>query len=234
MLRLEQICNNLLIKYKAYLGDIGEMPLILLSHVLHACDSEDLLRIEEDTRSGGRTISSAELAVYWRRVFLEDFGRCGDNPEDWKAAYLAKQCELEEKRARVGRKVRGMWEEEKKRKDLRCIQVIDKIPQSQLRRGKLPVRSPPPLDSSRQRLAKKLRINPLILKSSPFVPRMVKPEVMDGPQQLDEHIISWDAQASRISPVKQSAELRPNSRELQDRGIIAACNAARNVELDWP
>jgi hypothetical protein len=46
-----------------------------------------------------------------------------DAAEDWKAAYLAKQCELEEKRARVGRKVRGMWEEEKKRKDLRCIQV---------------------------------------------------------------------------------------------------------------
>jgi hypothetical protein len=35
MLRLEQICNNLLIKYKAYLGDCSKVLLFAINHVKH-------------------------------------------------------------------------------------------------------------------------------------------------------------------------------------------------------
>lgn len=44
--------------------------------------------------------------------------------DDWKSTYLAKDKEMEEKRARVGKKVRGMWDEEKRKKDLKRIQVM--------------------------------------------------------------------------------------------------------------
>jgi hypothetical protein len=57
------------------------------------------------------------------------------------------------------------------------MQVIDKVPQSQLRRGKQAGKSPLPPEGSRQRLAKKLRINPLTLKGSSFALRAVKPKV---------------------------------------------------------
>ena len=41
----------------------------------------------------------------------------------WKDQYLAEKKELDEKMARVGRKVRGMWESEERKKQLRSIQV---------------------------------------------------------------------------------------------------------------
>lgn len=42
----------------------------------------------------------------------------------WKERYLAEKKELDEKMARVGKKVRGMWESEERKKQLRSIQVI--------------------------------------------------------------------------------------------------------------
>ena len=41
----------------------------------------------------------------------------------WKDEYLAKKKQLDEKMARVGKKVRGMWESEERKKQLRSIQA---------------------------------------------------------------------------------------------------------------
>lgn len=165
--------------------------MLLLAKVLAACSAQDLLRIENETRSGGRVIDPGELAAYWKKVYLEDFGSCAGSPDDWKGTYLAKQKELEDKRARVGKKVRGMWDEEKRKKDMRRIQVIDKVPESQLKRGREASKVAAPPDSVRQRLAKKLRINPVTIKSPPFAHRSATPKGVVG--GLREHDIAWDA-----------------------------------------
>jgi hypothetical protein len=65
-------------------------------------------------------------AVFCQDILLQErssiVGPVG-TADDWKGTYLVKRKELEEKRARVVKKVRGMWEEEQKRKDTRRIQV---------------------------------------------------------------------------------------------------------------
>lgn len=42
----------------------------------------------------------------------------------WKERYLTEKRQLDEKLARVGKKVKGMWETEERRKKLRSIQVL--------------------------------------------------------------------------------------------------------------
>ena len=50
MLTLEQMCLQILQKYREYIEDVGGTPMHLIDTVLESCSARDLLRIEQATR----------------------------------------------------------------------------------------------------------------------------------------------------------------------------------------
>ncbi|KAK9816915.1 hypothetical protein WJX72_007051 [[Myrmecia] bisecta] len=158
---LERTCLDVLTKYKAFLGDLGDVPVSLLEPVLAQCNAQELAQIEDDTCERGRDIGW-DLWHLWYQLYVKDFGSAGApaapplqpistpadyghpelgvHPGDWRAVYEAKLEEIAIRREQLGQRLRSMWQAEGEAKQRRSVQVIEPRPLVKRRAGQGPAR----------------------------------------------------------------------------------------------
>eukprot|EP00887_Chlorella_sp_A99_P008137 scaffold12.g8137.t1 len=131
-----------LVKLRAYLGDLGCVPLHLLHAVLEACSPAELAAIEDETRAGSGRELRGELQPYWRAAVQARFGagvaagaacdfrrvcRC-IAVSSTLALYSQRQRELEARMQASGQRLRERWREEAQAKASRAAVVIAPLP----------------------------------------------------------------------------------------------------------
>ncbi|CAL8468040.1 g7579 [Coccomyxa elongata] len=162
--RLEQLCYQVLVKYRDWLGDLGDTPLALVQGVLETCSVEKLAEIEDETRLGGRDIG-AELAPFWKQWLIKNFG-VDSSPAnaqdtdagstDWRTLYEYKMEEYQEREQAVGQRLRRMAAQCAELKNSRTTQVIEPVPRRHAHKSNARPGFAAPPQSARHRLLKKL------------------------------------------------------------------------------
>eukprot|EP00891_Asterochloris_glomerata_P005690 jgi/Astpho2/5690/Aster-x1314 len=148
---LQQICLQCLVVYKECLGDVGDIPVVLIWPVLKVCNAEELAAIEDATSEGGRSISG-QLQHLWHALALRDFGglpasQLQEQPEDrepacWRAMYLSLSKRHYDLTTGLSKRLRAMTEAEQAERQSRKVQVLDKPPPQKRRCTKSSPASP--------------------------------------------------------------------------------------------
>ncbi|BDA42275.1 probable Elongin-A at N-terminal half [Coccomyxa sp. Obi] len=193
--RLEQLCYRVLVKYRDWLGDLGDTPLALLQGVLEISSVEKLAEIEDETRLGGRDIG-AELAPYWKQWLIKTFGADSvpANTEDsdagstdWRTLYEYKMEEYHEREQAVRQRLRRVAAQCAEQKSSRTMQVIEPVPRRHAYKGGARSGFAAPPQSARHRLLKKLGMSAKAPKNKFLirpVRRIVQPALAQPPTAL--------------------------------------------------
>ncbi|KAK9901637.1 hypothetical protein WJX75_005972 [Coccomyxa subellipsoidea] len=193
---LEILCYRSLVNHRNWLGDLGDIPLVLVHGILEVCSVEQLILIEDETRLGGRDIGT-ELSPYWKRHLIEKFGlealptdaeHNNEGSTDWRSLYEWRWQEYEERTQALGQRLRHISAKCAEQKSSRTMQVLQKAPRRQCARTSARFAAPPP--SSRNRLLKKLGMRAPPAQKAGFI----KPVKRRVPQALaSEPPAKWAA-----------------------------------------
>jgi hypothetical protein len=72
---LQQLAIATLIKWRAALGDVGDVPVELLADLLAACSPQELMDIEDGTMAGSGRVLAPWLWPHWHRLYVAQFGQ---------------------------------------------------------------------------------------------------------------------------------------------------------------
>lgn len=186
---LKDICLSQLVAARSLLGDLGDVPVDLLTPVLSRCSAQQLAAVEDETRAGGRDLSS-ELEPHWQQLVEHRFpqavaggcrdrgpqlsgghsisssgdgGGCAGRAGAWRALYDTMAKEHAEKGQRIRDKVQRMFVQDRAARQQRCTQVIAVQPHRHGKGRQAHVRfgkQPAAVPSVRQSILKKLALLP--------------------------------------------------------------------------
>ncbi|PIA62647.1 hypothetical protein AQUCO_00200573v1 [Aquilegia coerulea] len=140
---LVQLCVQTAIDNVRYLGDVGETDIDLLKDILPHCTVDQLMHIEKSTE--GRDLSPVTNNL-WIKFFENEFGSKRFNEEcaelkqgrrrpNWRKIYEKELKACDEKRKKIGDKLKERYNENAFEKQNRQVQICSKIPPSSNKRN---------------------------------------------------------------------------------------------------
>ena len=240
-----------LIRYRAWLGDVGWTPVELLSDVFAACDAAELESIETGTLAGSGRLLSPWVWPHWHKLYVARFGNpepglplpalppaadaaagpAGVPPADYRILYWRSLEQLEAKRVESGKRLRALREQEELKRAKRHAVVVDARPTLMRKRSREPAAS-----TAKASLLRKLglrRGGPTTARTDtstkqPGSTIIIRPSQQLQQRQLPQQQLRQPRETGRCLP---TTHWRPAPRAVQGRQAPVAANALQECDV---